>query len=305
MSEAVTVQVGGRTVRLSNLDKVMYPSNGFTKGQCLEYYTRIADTVLPHVRSRPLVMARYPDGFGGPMFYQKRCPEGKPEWVHTAHMASEAAKGDVNFCVVEDLASLAWLVNLAALELHTLLCRAEDVYTPTLIAFDLDPGPGADLVDCSRVALQLRKLCQEAGLQAFPKSSGKKGMHLNVPLNTPATYDQTKAFAHGLATLLEQREPDRVTSNMRKDHREGRVFVDWSQNDEHKSTLCVYSLRVTETPRVSTPLTWEEVEAAVKRKDGGRLVFGPEEVLKRVEKMGDIHAPVATLQQKVPEIPRE
>jgi bifunctional non-homologous end joining protein LigD len=300
MSEPITVKVGRHTVRLSNLDKVMYPATGFTKGQCLEYYTRLADTVLPHVRSRPLVMARYPDGYGGPMFYQKRCPEKKPEWVHTAHMESDAEKGDINFCVVDDLASLAWLVNLAAFELHTLLCRADDVHTPTLIAFDLDPGPGADLVDCSRVAIQLRDLCEEVGLKSFPKSSGKKGMHLNVPLNSPTTYEQTKAFAHALAKVLEQREPDRVTSNMRKDQREGKVFVDWSQNDAHKSTLCVYSLRVTEEPRVSTPLTWEEVEQALKRQDPARLRFGPDEVLQRVTKLGDLHAPVATLKQKLP-----
>lgn len=300
MSERVDVEIGGQRLSLSHLDKVLYPATGFTKGQCLDYYVRIAETVLPHVRNRPLVMARYPNGVAGEMFYQKRCPEHRPPWVQTATLWSEKIQSKLTFCTIDSVASLAWLVNLAALELHPFLATADDPDTPTLMTLDLDPGPGATLVDCSHVALRLRDLLKQAGLQAFPKSSGKKGLHLNVPINTPVTYDESKGFAHALALLLAKHEPERVTANMRKDMRQGKVFVDWSQNDQHKSTVCAYSLRATDTPRVSTPLTWEEVEAAVKREDVSGLLFGTDQVLRRVTEMGDIHAPVLSLQQHLP-----
>lgn len=300
MSDKVQVQVGGHELTLSNLDKVFYPKAGFTKGQCIAYYVRMADIVLPHVRNRPMVMARYPNGVEGSMFYQKRCPDHKPKWVQTTYMWSESTQRKLNFCILDDVGSLAWLINLAAIELHPFLATVDDLYTPTLMTFDLDPGPGADLVDCSRVALQLRELLSQMNLQGFPKSSGKKGMHLNVPLNTPTTYEESKGFARALAMLLEKHHPDRITSNMRKDLRKRKVFVDWSQNDQHKSTVAVYSLRVTGTPRVSMPVTWEEVEQAAERGDYSGLLFEADAALARVEKLGDLHAPMLTLKQKLP-----
>ncbi|MEN6645284.1 MAG: non-homologous end-joining DNA ligase [Armatimonadia bacterium] len=300
MSKTLETQLAGHTLRLSNLDKVLYPSVGFTKAEVIDYYVRIADTVMPHVRNRPMTMARYPDGVEGEMFYQKRCPDHKPDYVRKVYVWSETYKRKVTFCVIDDLASLIYLINLAAIELHPLLATADDVNTPTLMTFDLDPGPGADLVDCSRVALQLRDLLRQAGLDCFPKTSGKKGMHLNVPLNTPCTYDETKGFARAIAMLLEKYHPEQVTSNMRKDLRRSKVFVDWSQNDEHKSTVCVYSLRVWERPTVSTPLKWEEVQDAVDRKDGSGLSFETEQTLERVQQYGDLYALVATLQQNMP-----
>ena len=299
MSE-VEVTIGGQQMRLSNLDKVLYPSAGFTKGQVIDYYARIGATVLPHVRDRPVTMARYPDGVTGEMFYQKRCPDYRPQFVRLTHVFSETAQRNLSYCVIDDVASMIWLVNLAALELHPFLAHASDVYTPTYMTFDLDPGPGATLVDCSWVAVQLRDLLRQAGLESFPKSSGKKGMHVSVPLNTPCSYDDTKGFARALAMLLQKYHPDRVTANMRKELRRGRVFVDWSQNDEHKSTVCVYSLRVAERPTVSTPLTWEEVEAAIKANAPQSLVFETEQVLDRVQAMGDLYAPVVTMKQTVP-----
>ncbi|MHB8995214.1 MAG: non-homologous end-joining DNA ligase [Armatimonadota bacterium] len=298
----VDVEIASQTVRLSNLDKVLYPKTGFTKGQVIDYYVKIADTVLPHVRNRAMTMARYPDGVEGPMFYQKRCPDKRPDFMRLTHVWSETTHRNLSYCVIDDAASLAWLVNLAAIELHPFLATADDVLTPTLMTFDLDPGPGMTLVDCAKVAVQLRHLLRQAGMESFPKSSGKKGMHLNVPINTPCSYDETKGFSRALAQLLERYHPDRITSNMRKTEREGRVFVDWSQNDEHKSTVCVYSLRVFERPRVSTPLTWEEVETAIEREDPGSLVFEAEQVLERVEKLGDLYEPVVTMKQTVPEL---
>ena len=301
MSE-VDVTIGGQQMRLSNLDKVLYPSVGFTKGQVIDYYVRIGETVLPHVRDRPMTMARYPNGVTGEMFYQKRCPDHRPEFVRLTRVWSETTKRNLSYCVIDDVPSIIYLVNLAALELHPFLAHSDDIYTPTYMTFDLDPGPGATLVDCSRVAVQLRDLLRQAGLECFPKSSGKKGMHLSVPLNTPCSYDDTKGFSRALAMLLEKYHPEQVTSNMRKDLRTGKVFVDWSQNDEHKSTVCVYSLRVFERPTVSTPLLWEEVEGAVKTGKPESLVFETEQVLERVQRLGDLYEPVLTMKQKLPSL---
>ena len=195
-----------------------------------------------------------------------------------------------------------WLVNLAAVEMHPFLALADDVNSPTLMTFDLDPGPGTTLVDCARVAVWLRDLLRGAGLACYPKTSGKKGLHVSVPLNSSCTYEITKGFSHALAQLLEKEHPRQVTSNMRKDLRAGKVFVDWSQNDEHKSTVCVYSLRIAERPTVSTPLTWEEVEAAIAAEAPARLIFETEQVLDRVQTFGDLHAPVANLKQTLPRL---
>jgi len=294
------VDIDGRTLSLSNLDKVMYPRAGFTKGQVIDYYTRIAPAVLPHLRGRPLTLKRYPDGIQGQFFYEKQCPSHRPDWVPTAPVWSRHNARTINFCLADDLPTLVWLANLADLELHTSLALAADVTAPTILAFDLDPGPPATIVECAQVALDLREAFDHLGLAAFPKTSGSKGMQVYVPLNTPATYEQTKGFALALAQLLERRRPDLVTSDMKKTLRAGKVFVDWSQNDEHKTTVCVYSLRARERPTVSTPLRWEEVEGVLESGDPDPLTFTSDAVLARVAEHGDLFAGVVELEQELP-----
>lgn len=298
----VEVQIDGRTLSLSNLDKPMYPDAGFTKGHVIEYYTRVAPVLLGHLRDRPLTLKRYPDGVEGPHFYEKQCPSHRPDWVRTTVVGSSRARdGRINFCLADDLPTLVWLANLADLELHTSLATAADYARPTLIAFDLDPGPPATIVECAEVALELRTVFDHLGMEAFPKTSGSKGMQVYVPLNTPATYEQTSAFARGLAQLLERRRPELVVSDMKKTLRRGKVLVDWSQNAQHKTTVCVYSLRALERPTVSTPLRWEEVEAVVESRDPGDLVFTSSDVLDRVAEEGDCFAGVLELEQRLPD----
>jgi bifunctional non-homologous end joining protein LigD len=292
------VDIDGRTVSLSNLDKVMYPRAGFTKGHVIDYYTRIAPVLLPHLRGRPLTLKRYPDGVEGQYFYEKQCPSHRPPWVRTADVPTRSKS--IRFCLAEDLATLVWLANLADLELHTSLATAAAPERPTILAFDLDPGPPATVVECARVALDLRLVFDHLGMAAFPKTSGSKGMQVYVPLNTPADYARTKGFALDLAQLLERRRPELVVSDMRKSLRAGKVLVDWSQNDEHKTTVCVYSLRAREAPTASTPLTWEEVEAVVESGDPDDVAFTSAEVLDRVAEHGDLFAPVLSLEQPLP-----
>jgi bifunctional non-homologous end joining protein LigD len=291
----VEVEIEGRTLSLSNLDKVLYPRAGFTKAQVIEYYTRVAPVLLPHLRGRPLTLKRYPNGVEGGHFYEKQCPAHRPPWVRTAAVPTRSKT--IRFCLADDLPTLVWLANLADLELHTSLSLAQDVRRPTVLAFDLDPGPPATIVECAQVALELREAFDHLGLAAFPKTSGSKGMQVYVPLNTPTTYDRTKTFALAIAELLERRRPELVVSDMRKDLRGGKVLVDWSQNDEHKTTVCVYSLRALERPTASTPLRWDEVEAA---SGGERLAFSSDDVLERVGRDGDLFAPVLELEQALP-----
>jgi bifunctional non-homologous end joining protein LigD len=302
MPRRVEVEIEGRRLSLSNLDKVFYPGPGFTKGQVIDYYTRVAPAVLPHLRGRPLTLKRYPDGVEGEFFYEKQCPRHRPDWVATAAVWSRHTSRTIDFCLAEDLATLVWLANLADLELHTSLALAADSKRPTVLAFDLDPGPPATIVECAELALRLRELLEHLGLQAFPKTSGSKGMQVYVPLNTPVTYTETKPFAQGLAQLLERRHPELAVSDMKKSLRTGRVFVDWSQNDEHKTTVCVYSLRAREQPTVSAPLTWEEVEGVLESGDPEQLAFSSAEVLERVTEHGDLFAPVLELVQELPQL---
>jgi bifunctional non-homologous end joining protein LigD len=297
----VEVEIEGRRLSLSNLDKVLWPKVGFTKGQVIDYYTRVAPVLLPHLRGRPLTLKRYPNGVEGGHFYEKNCPKHRPEWVTTAAVYSRQNRRDIEFCLCEDLATLVWLANLADLELHTSLALAADVKSPTVLAFDLDPGPPATIVECARVALDLREVFEHLGMRAFPKTSGSKGMQVYVPLNTPTTYDRTKPFALGLAQLLERRHPELVVSDMKKSLRAGKVLVDWSQNDEHKTTVNVYSLRARDLPTVSTPLRWEEVEAVIASGDPEDLAFTSDRALARVEEHGDLFAPVLELEQALPE----
>jgi bifunctional non-homologous end joining protein LigD len=297
----VQVEVEGRRLSLSNLDKVLYPKAGFTKGQVIDYYTRIAPAVLPHLRGRPLTLKRYPNGVEAGHFYEKQCPSHRPDWVRSARVRMRGEKA-IDFCLCEDLPTLVWLANLADLELHPSLSFAADVTSPAILAFDLDPGEPATIVECAEVAVRLRAALTTLGLEAFPKTSGSKGMQVYIPLNTPTSYDQTKPFARALAQVLERAEPDLVVSEMAKARRRGKVFVDWSQNDEHKTTVGVYSLRARDRPTVSTPLTWDEVEAVRASRDPDDLVFSSDDVLARVAEHGDLFAPVATLRQELPKL---
>jgi bifunctional non-homologous end joining protein LigD len=289
------IEVDGRTLSLSNLDKVLYPEAGFTKGHVIDYYTRVSPVLLPHLRGRPLTLKRYPNGVDATYFYEKQCPSHAPDWVQTARI------GDINFVLCEDLPTLVWLANLADLELHTSLAHADGYGSPTVIAFDLDPGSPATIVECAEVALELRMIFEHLGMQAFPKTSGSKGMQVYVPLNTPTSYDVTRPFARGLAELLERRRRDLVVSEMKKSVRGGKVFVDWSQNASFKTTVNVYSLRAKSQPTVSTPLRWEEVEAVTDSRDPDDLVFTAPEVVERVAEHGDLFAGVVELQQTLPD----
>jgi bifunctional non-homologous end joining protein LigD len=300
MPKRLEVEIDGRRLSLSNLDKVFYPEVGFTKGQVIDYYTRIAPAVLPHLRGRALTLKRYPNGVTGTYFYEKQCPSHRPDWVATSPVWSRHTARTIEYCLADDLPTLVWLANLADLELHTSLALVVDVEAPTLIAFDLDPGPPATIVECAEVALRLREAFEHLGLEAFPKTSGSKGMQVYVPLNTPTSYDVTKTFARALAQVLERRHPELVVSDMRKTLRRGKVLVDWSQNDEHKTTVSVYSLRARERPTVSTPLEWEEVEAVLSSRDPEELSFTSDEVLARVQEHGDLFAPVVELEQELP-----
>ncbi|HEX9400399.1 MAG TPA: non-homologous end-joining DNA ligase [Anaeromyxobacter sp.] len=299
--KAVEVEVEGRRILLRNLDKVFYPETSFTKGDVVDYYARIAPVLLPHLRDRPLTLKRYPDGVDGPFFYEKRCPRYRPAWLRTAPIWSEGNQEDISYCVVDDLASLVWVASIADLELHTPLALASDFERPTTLAFDLDPGPPADVVTCCEVALLLRRLLDRLGLEAFPKTSGSKGLQVYVPLDGTAAYDETKAFAHAVARLLERVHPALVVERMTKSLRGGKVFVDWSQNDRNKTTVCAYSLRARSRPTVSTPLRWRDVERAARTRRPDGLVLEARDVLARVAAVGDLFAPVLSLRQRLPD----
>jgi bifunctional non-homologous end joining protein LigD len=304
MSAPTIVEVEGRTLKLTNLEKVLYPATGFTKGQVVDYYARVAPVLVPHLAGRPLTMKRYPGGVGEEQefFFEKNAPKHRPEWVKTAPVWSDSNHRTIEFILANDLPTLIWIANLASIELHPSLSVAPGISTPTMIVFDLDPGPPANIVQCCQVGLWVRQIFEHFGLQSFPKTSGSKGLQIYVPLNTKITYEQTKSFAHAIARLLEQEHPDLVVSDMKKAIRTNKVFVDWSQNDQHKTTISVYSLRAREHPTVSTPVTWEEVEQALKKKDATRLVFEAKDVLARVEKRGDLFEPVLKLKQKLPQL---
>jgi bifunctional non-homologous end joining protein LigD len=298
VKQSLEVEVEGRRLKLSNLEKVLYPAVGFTKGQVIDYYTRVAPVLLPHLRGRPLTLKRYPDGVEGEFFYEKQCPSHRPDWVRTEAVSTNSKK--IDFCVADDLPTLVWTSNLADLELHTSLSLAKDIKRPTMLVFDLDPGAPAAILECVQVGLWLRDVLDELGLKSFPKTSGSKGFQVYAPLNTKVSYDETKPFARALAQLLEKQHPKNVVSNMKKELRKGKVFVDWSQNDDHKTTICVYSLRAKERPTVSTPVEWDEAEAALEAKDADALVFDSDQVLERADRHGDLFESVLNLKQKLP-----
>jgi len=300
MPQKTELIVEDRKLQVSNLEKILYPKVRFTKGQVIDYFIRVAPVLLPHLKDRPLTMKRYPDGVEGEFFYEKNCPSHRPQWVKTAKVWSEGNQRRMHYCLANDLPTLVWAANLADLELHTSLSHKDKIERPTMTVFDLDPGPPADIVQCCQVGIWLRDLLAKMKLKSFAKTSGSKGLQVYVPLNTPVTYDDTKGLSRSLAQHLESEHPDLVTSNMSKAVRKGKVFVDWSQNDEHKTTICVYSLRAKEEPTVSTPVTWNEVENCLKKKNAELLKFRSDQVLARMEKLGDLFEPVQNLKQKPP-----
>jgi bifunctional non-homologous end joining protein LigD len=297
---AQELRVGRRVVRLSNVDKVLYPAADFTKGDVIHYYLRIARVMLPHLRGRPITLKRYPNGVDGKFFYEKRCPSHRPPWVATLSVDSKASPEGLAYCHINDAASLVWLANLASLEVHPLLSRAPHFDRPALMVFDFDPGPPAGVIEAATIAVRLRDMLAQIGLKSFAKTSGGKGIHMAVPLNTSVTFDDTKDFARAIAQLLERKAPDEVVSKMSKSLRSGKVLVDWSQNDSHKTTACVYSLRARQRPTVSAPVSWKEVESAIRRKKASALTFEADEVLRRVAAHGDLFEPVLKLKQKLP-----
>jgi bifunctional non-homologous end joining protein LigD len=296
------LRIGGRALQVSNLSKVLYPKTGFTKGQVIDYYIRVARVLLPHLKNRPVTLKRYPEGVDKFFFYEKKCPPHRPQWVSTADVPSSDKKDTTQYCLINDLATLVWSAQLANLELHTTLGKAPHVERPTAMVFDLDPGAPADVLACAQTALDVKSLLDQFRLKCFVKTSGSKGLQLYVPINKPTTYEIVKSFARGIAETMEKEHPDRVVSKMTKSLRAGKVFIDWSQNTQHKTTVCVYSLRGRERPTVSTPVTWDEVRAALKRKDASRLVFETSDVLDRVADKGDLFEPVLKLKQTIPKL---
>lgn len=296
------VEVDGRTLTLSNLDKVLYPEAGFTKARVIDYYRRVAPALLPHLTGRALTLLRFPDGVEAEGFFEKTCPQHRPEWVHTADYEHRSDDTVTTHCVVDDLPTLVWLANLAALELHAPMARAVHPDRPTAVVFDLDPGPPAGFADSARVALALREVLAGLALQAAPKASGKKGLHVYLPLNDPDGPDHAAArdFAHAVAEVLARRDPETVVTRMDKARRRGKVFVDWSQNARHKTTVAVYSLRATPQPAVSAPLTWPDIEAAAG--GGGSPSLAPGDVLTRFESEGDLFAAVLDRRQRLPDL---
>jgi bifunctional non-homologous end joining protein LigD len=305
MATSQVVEVDGRELKLTNLDKVLYPQAGFTKGEMVDYYAKVADAMVPHLKGRAVTLRRFPEGVEDldTAFFEKRCPKHRPQWVKTTNVRAGPNAGNIDFCVCDGRPTLVWMAQLAAIELHPSLSLGRAPTRPTVLAFDLDPGPPADVVDCCRVALRLRDLFGHFGVQCFPKTSGSKGMQVYVPLNSKkVNYDVTKPFAKAIAQLLEKQTPDLVVSKMKKVERGGKIFVDWSQNHRSKTTIAVYSLRARERPTASTPVMWDEVEAAADSGDGSTLVFESGDVLERIEQHGDLFAPVLELEQELPEL---
>jgi len=304
VAESRQVEVGGRELKLTNLGKVLYPEAGFTKGEVVDYYAKVAEAIVPHLTGRAVTLRRFPEGVDDldAAFFEKRCPKHRPKWVKTARVEAGPHAGKIDFCVCDSLPTLIWMAQLAAIELHPSLSLSRAPKRPTVLAFDLDPGPPADIVECCQVALRLRELFGHFDVECFPKTSGSKGLQVYVPLNGKASYEQTKPFAKAIAQLLEKQTPDRVVSKMKKAEREGKVFVDWSQNHQRKTTIAVYSLRARERPTASTPVTWDEVEHAAEHDDADSLAFEAGQVIERLEDKGDLFAPVLELEQNLPEL---
>lgn len=267
------LKIGANVPKLTNPQKVMYPATGFTKGDMVEYYTRIAPLMLPHLVGRAATLKRYPNGVDDKFFFEKRCNKYRPEWVKTIRVPLGDGRDTIDFCEIGDLATLQWAANLAAIELHVPLAYAADPDTPAAMIFDLDPGEGVTLKELAPIALRLRDMLDDLKLKSMPKTSGGKGIHILVPFNTPGvTFAQTKSFARAVALTLEKDDPKRIISSMTRSERKGKVFVDWGQNDRNKTNACVFSLRARPEPTISWPLDWDQLKSkkAVKpvRADG-------------------------------------
>jgi bifunctional non-homologous end joining protein LigD len=302
VGETRQVEVEGKELKLSNLDKVLYPKTGFTKGEMVDYYAKVAPALVPHLSGRAVTLRRFPEGVEDldAAFYEKRCPKHRPKWVKTAKVQAGPRAGVIEFCVCDSLPTLIWMAQLAALELHPSLSKSRAPKRPTSLVFDLDPGPPADVVDCSRVALRLREVLEQVNLQSFAKTSGSKGMQLYVPLNGKTSYEETRPFGQALAQVVANQDPEDILAKMgKKTDRSGKVFIDWYQNNERKTTISVYSLRARERPTCSTPITWDEVEQAAESGKGDHLVFETADVLARIEEHGDLFAPVLDLEQEL------
>jgi bifunctional non-homologous end joining protein LigD len=296
-SKPTVVDVDGHRLKLTNLDKVLYPETGFTKGEVIDYYARIAPVMLPHVGDRCVTFRRFPNGVDDKSFFEKRCPSHRPEWVDTAPGPGDRG-GPIEYCVLSSVASLVWAGNLAALELHTPMSRAHDIANATMVVFDLDPGPGVGMTECAQIALMIRDALAVLDLELVAKTSGSKGLQVYLPLNSDTTQDHARSFALALAELMEKHHGDLVVSEQRKELRKGKVLIDWSQNAYFKTTVCAYSLRARPRPTVSTPVTWDEVADA---SEGAPLSFEAGDVLDRVDELGDLFEDAAMLQQTLPE----
>jgi bifunctional non-homologous end joining protein LigD len=303
MAHTASIKVGKKTVPVSNLGKVMYPGGKVTKAEVIDYYIKVSRFLLPHFQDRPVTLKRFPDGVFGEVFYEKDAPGFTPDWVQTFPVPRRDLKQPpLNYVLINDAATLAWAANIASLELHPFLHRVPDIDSPTVIAFDLDPGEGTNIIQCAEVAFLLREVMEKLGLKCFPKVSGSKGIQVYVPLNSASRYDETQRFAHAIALLLEKTHPRKIVSDMTKSRREGKVFIDWSQNAGHKTTIGVYSLRAKQRrPHVSLPVKWEELTKALNDNDAASLYWGPEEALERLKKVGDLWAPVLKLKQTLPD----
>ena len=305
MGKTQQVEVEGKELKLSNLDKVLYPKTGFTKGKMVDYYAKVAPALVPHLSGRAVTLRRFPEGVEDldAAFYEKRCPKHRPKWVKTARVQAGPRAGVIEFCVCDSLPTLIWMAQLAAIELHPSLSLSRAPKRPTSLVFDLDPGPPADVVDCSRVALRLRELLTQLALECLVKTSGSKGMQLYVPLNTKTSYEETRPFGQAVAQIVANQDPENILAKMgKKTDRSGKVLIDWYQNNERKTTISVYSLRARERPTVSTPITWEEVEQAAGSGKGDHLVFETDDVLKRIDEHGDLFAPALRLEQRLPKL---
>ena len=299
---SAAVKIGGKSLALSNLDKIMYPKTGFTKGQVIDFYTSISRYLLPHLKDRPITLKRYPDGVGGQYFYEKNAPSFTPPWIKKFPIPHTHENSIVNYILINDLPSLIWCANMANLELHPFLAKAPHIERPTMVVFDLDPGDGADILKSCEVAFLVKDLLDRLNLKSFVKVSGSKGLHLHVPLNTKISYEASQPFAKSIAQLLEREHADLIVSEMPKHKRKGKVLVDWSQNSEHKSTVAVYSLRANANgPFVAMPVSWAQLRKALKKADARALFFEPDAALREVKKNGDLFAPVPTLKQTLPQ----
>ena len=296
------IKIGRRELTLSNPDKLYWPEAGYTKAEMVAYYRAIAPAIVPHLKNRAVTLKRYPEGVTGQFFYETNCPKHRPDWIRTVDVDRKKDGKTIHYCVGWDEATLVWMANLGSIELHISLSRASNLMSPTAMVYDLDPGAPATIAECCELALEIKKRFADLGLEMFPKTSGSKGLHLYVPLNTRVTFPKTGGLAHAVALQLEKEMPDLVVSTQKKTEREGKVLIDWSQNGPHKTTVAVYSMRARDLPTCSTPVTWREVSACAKKGDPDLLRFTAEDVIKRVKSKGDLFEPVLALKQKLPKV---